>query len=107
MVHSFTIQQIIDDILFCSMLPRGMFEKEQILLPSYTGKHCYNRGILYGNVPHVRCIYERCPRCHKKLIGCGHTLGGVRYFKGPTDKTGRCHRGQFWKEFIIEVKRKR
>ena len=34
-------------------------------------RHCHDCGIKFGNVHHVGCDVESCPKCNGQFIGCG------------------------------------
>lgn len=57
----------------------------------YEGTYCHDCGVLYGNVHHVECDCERCPRCGGQLLSCGCTIAGVRYYKDVADVKGKRH----------------
>lgn len=51
----------------------------------YKGVYCHDCGVLYGNTHHIQCDMERCSKCEKQLLGCGHLIG-VKFHRGPADK---------------------
>lgn len=50
-------------------------------------RYCHDCGIAYGNIHHVACDIEVCPKCDGQFIACDCHRG--RYFMGRGDRTGK------------------
>ena len=51
----------------------------------YKGVYCHDCGVLYDNTHHIQCDMERCSKCEKQLLGCGHLIG-VKFHRGPAER---------------------
>lgn len=59
-------------------------------------KNCDDCGVLFGNVHHVECDSERCPKCKDQFLSCGCSIG-AKYYKSLGDK-GKQFTSPIWKE---------
>jgi len=71
-------------------------EQKMLAAQFFRKKHCHDCGVPFGNIHHVDCDMERCPKCRGQLLGCECTFYGARYFKNPADK-GKRFRSSIWK----------
>jgi hypothetical protein len=46
---------------------------------------CPDCGVIYGNVHHVGCSWEKCPVDEGQFLGCGHDED-AKYLKEPSFK---------------------
>lgn len=54
-------------------------------LPTY----CHYCGIVYGNIHHIGCEIERCPKCGGQFVCCDcHDAFKIRRYYLPDDKKG-------------------
>jgi hypothetical protein len=65
-----------------------------------SGESCHDCGVIYGNVHHVGCDSERCPKCRGQILFDGN-CGDMKFYKElPKSVTPRRVRKDVLRKYI-------